>query len=117
MDLVCDQKWKRKEGIVTKETKPTMDQGEEAVMREYFGMQCYEGCGKTFIDTGALRKHSHIHGCSVRSASSTPRTLHLKGYLVEEWGKVRVTFKVEGSRSGGGAPHRTPCEGDKLTIL
>ncbi|KAI3497716.1 hypothetical protein L1887_33211 [Cichorium endivia] len=22
----------------------------------------YEGCGKTFIDTGALRKHSHIHG-------------------------------------------------------
>lgn len=22
----------------------------------------YEGCGKTFIDAGALRKHSHIHG-------------------------------------------------------
>ncbi|KAK4740972.1 hypothetical protein SAY87_024560 [Trapa incisa] len=22
----------------------------------------YEGCGKTFIDVGALRKHSHIHG-------------------------------------------------------
>lgn len=22
----------------------------------------YDGCGKTFIDAGALRKHSHIHG-------------------------------------------------------
>ena len=22
----------------------------------------YEGCGKTFIDAGALRKHSHFHG-------------------------------------------------------
>lgn len=22
----------------------------------------YEGCGKTFIDAGALRKHSHVHG-------------------------------------------------------
>lgn len=22
----------------------------------------YEDCGKTFIDAGALRKHSHIHG-------------------------------------------------------
>ncbi|KAL5754386.1 hypothetical protein ACOSP7_022606 [Xanthoceras sorbifolium] len=24
--------------------------------------KCYEGCGNTFIDAGALRKHSHIHG-------------------------------------------------------
>jgi hypothetical protein len=22
----------------------------------------YEGCGKTFVDAGALRKHAHVHG-------------------------------------------------------
>jgi hypothetical protein len=22
----------------------------------------YEGCGKTFFDAGALRKHAHVHG-------------------------------------------------------
>ena len=22
----------------------------------------YDSCGKTFIDAGALRKHSHVHG-------------------------------------------------------
>ena len=22
----------------------------------------YDGCGKTFIDAGALRKHAHVHG-------------------------------------------------------
>ncbi|KAJ6427714.1 hypothetical protein OIU84_023168 [Salix udensis] len=31
-----------------------------ALQREDHGS--FEGCGKTFIDAGALRKHSHIHG-------------------------------------------------------
>lgn len=22
----------------------------------------YDGCGKTFVDAGALRKHAHVHG-------------------------------------------------------
>ncbi|XP_071707555.1 zinc finger transcription factor YY1-like [Rutidosis leptorrhynchoides] len=41
---------------------------EEAVAREpeptseVLFLCSYDGCGKTFIDAGALRKHSHVHG-------------------------------------------------------
>ncbi|KAH0686711.1 hypothetical protein KY284_017264 [Solanum tuberosum] len=40
-------------GIPVSEPEPTT---------EVLFLCSYEGCGKTFIDAGALRKHSHIHG-------------------------------------------------------
>lgn len=40
-------------GLTVSEPEPTT---------EVLFLCSYEGCGKTFIDAGALRKHSHIHG-------------------------------------------------------
>lgn len=40
-------------GVPVSEPEPTT---------EVLFLCSYEGCGKTFIDAGALRKHSHIHG-------------------------------------------------------
>ncbi|KAK9050959.1 hypothetical protein SSX86_027584 [Deinandra increscens subsp. villosa] len=44
----------------SKELDPTSHEPEPTT--EVLFLCSYEGCGKTFIDAGALRKHSHIHG-------------------------------------------------------
>ncbi|GAV61207.1 zf-H2C2_2 domain-containing protein/zf-C2H2_4 domain-containing protein [Cephalotus follicularis] len=45
-----------------KEKEPPAPQKEPEPTSEVLFLCSYEGCGKTFIDVGALRKHSHIHG-------------------------------------------------------
>ncbi|CAI9103793.1 OLC1v1002352C2 [Oldenlandia corymbosa var. corymbosa] len=46
-----------------KEKKETeVQEPEPEPTTEVLFLCSYEGCGKTFIDAGALRKHSHIHG-------------------------------------------------------
>lgn len=48
-----EEKSKEPEAAAEPEPEPTT---------EVLFLCSYEGCGKTFIDAGALRKHSHIHG-------------------------------------------------------
>lgn len=45
-----------------KEKEPVAPEPEPESTTEVLFLCSYEGCGKTFIDAGALRKHSHIHG-------------------------------------------------------
>ncbi|XP_058771824.1 zinc finger transcription factor YY1-like [Vicia villosa] len=45
-----------------KENEPLAPEPEPEPTTEVLFLCSYEGCGKTFIDAGALRKHSHIHG-------------------------------------------------------
>ncbi|KAK8582713.1 hypothetical protein V6N13_069485 [Hibiscus sabdariffa] len=45
-----------------KEQEPEAPEPEPEPTTEVLFLCSYEGCGKTFIDAGALRKHSHIHG-------------------------------------------------------
>ncbi|PPD77064.1 hypothetical protein GOBAR_DD26002 [Gossypium barbadense] len=45
-----------------KEKEPEAPEPEPEPTTEVLFLCSYEGCGKTFIDAGALRKHSHIHG-------------------------------------------------------
>ncbi|XP_076894242.1 zinc finger transcription factor YY1-like isoform X1 [Bidens hawaiensis] len=45
-----------------KEVSPVLAEPEPEPTTEVLFLCSYEGCGKTFIDAGALRKHSHIHG-------------------------------------------------------
>ncbi|XVE94130.1 hypothetical protein REPUB_Repub01dG0254800 [Reevesia pubescens] len=45
-----------------KEKEPEGPEPEPEPTTEVLFLCSYEGCGKTFIDAGALRKHSHIHG-------------------------------------------------------
>jgi hypothetical protein len=45
-----------------KEKEPLAPELEPEPTTEVLFLCSYEGCGKTFIDAGALRKHSHIHG-------------------------------------------------------
>ncbi|PKI74867.1 hypothetical protein CRG98_004639 [Punica granatum] len=45
-----------------KENEPKEPEPEPEPTTEVLFLCSYEGCGKTFIDAGALRKHSHIHG-------------------------------------------------------
>ncbi|CAA2993685.1 Uncharacterized zinc finger protein At4g06634 [Olea europaea subsp. europaea] len=45
-----------------KSKEPEMVQPEPKPRTEVLFLRSYEGCGKTLIDAGALRKHSHIHG-------------------------------------------------------
>lgn len=42
--------------------EPEAPEPEPEPTTEVLFLCSYEGCGKTFIDAGALRKHSHIHG-------------------------------------------------------
>lgn len=44
----------------SKETEEEEQKPEPAT--EVLFLCSYEGCGKTFIDVGALKKHAHIHG-------------------------------------------------------
>ncbi|GFY88551.1 zinc finger (C2H2 type) family protein [Actinidia rufa] len=45
-----------------KSKEPEAVEPEPEPTTEVLFLCSYEGCGKTFIDAGALRKHSHIHG-------------------------------------------------------
>lgn len=45
-----------------KSKEPEVAEPEPEPTTEVLFLCSYEGCGKTFIDAGALRKHSHIHG-------------------------------------------------------
>ncbi|KAM7470339.1 hypothetical protein LguiA_008522 [Lonicera macranthoides] len=45
-----------------KTKEPEVVEPEPEPTTEVLFLCSYEGCGKTFIDAGALRKHSHIHG-------------------------------------------------------
>ncbi|XP_034702101.1 zinc finger transcription factor YY1 isoform X2 [Vitis riparia] len=45
-----------------KAKEPQAPEPEPEPTTEVLFLCSYEGCGKTFIDAGALRKHSHIHG-------------------------------------------------------
>ncbi|KAK9286663.1 hypothetical protein L1049_015063 [Liquidambar formosana] len=45
-----------------KAKEPEVAEPEPEPTTEVLFLCSYEGCGKTFIDAGALRKHSHIHG-------------------------------------------------------
>lgn len=45
-----------------KPKEPETAEPEPEPTTEVLFLCSYEGCGKTFIDAGALRKHSHIHG-------------------------------------------------------
>ncbi|XP_052179808.1 zinc finger transcription factor YY1 isoform X2 [Diospyros lotus] len=45
-----------------KSNEPEVAEPEPEPTTEVLFLCSYEGCGKTFIDAGALRKHSHIHG-------------------------------------------------------
>ncbi|KAK9167663.1 hypothetical protein Scep_002854 [Stephania cephalantha] len=48
--------------IRDKSKEPEPAEPEPEPTTEILFLCSYEGCGKTFIDAGALRKHSHIHG-------------------------------------------------------
>jgi len=45
-----------------KAKEPQAPEPEPEPTTEVLFLCSFEGCGKTFIDAGALRKHSHIHG-------------------------------------------------------
>ncbi|KAI4341988.1 hypothetical protein MLD38_026652 [Melastoma candidum] len=45
-----------------RESESTAPEPEPEPTSEVLFLCSYEGCGKTFTDAGALRKHSHIHG-------------------------------------------------------
>ncbi|KAF9608483.1 hypothetical protein IFM89_009849 [Coptis chinensis] len=53
VDVLKELKEKPEEAEAEEEPEP---------MTEVLFLCSYEGCGKTFVDAGALRKHSHIHG-------------------------------------------------------
>ncbi|CAK9168252.1 unnamed protein product [Ilex paraguariensis] len=48
--------------IKEKSKDPEAAEPEPEPTTEVLFLCSYQGCGKTFIDAGALRKHSHIHG-------------------------------------------------------
>ncbi|XP_008781553.2 zinc finger transcription factor YY1-like isoform X2 [Phoenix dactylifera] len=45
-----------------KSKEPQAEEPKPEPTTEVLFLCSYEGCGKTFIDAGALRKHAHIHG-------------------------------------------------------
>lgn len=58
-------KWVTEATLKTMKEKlkePEAPEPEPEPTTEVLFLCSYEGCGKTFIDAGALRKHSHIHG-------------------------------------------------------
>lgn len=46
----------------SKEFEAAVVEREEEATSEVLFLCSYEGCGRTFIDVGDLRKHSHVHG-------------------------------------------------------
>ncbi|GFQ01621.1 uncharacterized zinc finger protein at4g06634 [Phtheirospermum japonicum] len=58
-------KWVNEATLKTMKEKPNeapVVEPEPEPTTEVLFLCSYEGCGKTFIDAGALKKHSHIHG-------------------------------------------------------
>ncbi|RZB96605.1 zinc finger transcription factor YY1-like isoform X1 [Glycine soja] len=58
-------KWVTEDTLKTLKEKvkePSVPEPEPEPTTEVLFLCSYDGCGKTFIDAGALRKHSHIHG-------------------------------------------------------
>ncbi|MED6131004.1 hypothetical protein PIB30_005958 [Stylosanthes scabra] len=58
-------RWVREDALKALQEKakePAVPEPEPEPTTEVLFLCSYEGCGKTFIDAGALRKHSHIHG-------------------------------------------------------
>nr|CAD1824613.1 unnamed protein product [Ananas comosus var. bracteatus] len=58
-------KWVREDKLKALEEKaeePKVEEPKPEPTTEVLFLCSYEGCGKTFIDVGALRKHAHIHG-------------------------------------------------------
>ncbi|KAK6159641.1 hypothetical protein DH2020_003022 [Rehmannia glutinosa] len=55
-------KWATLKALKEKPKEPEVVEPEPEPTTEVLFLCSYEGCGKTFIDVGALRKHSHIHG-------------------------------------------------------
>ncbi|GAA0171844.1 C2H2 zinc finger transcription factor [Lithospermum erythrorhizon] len=47
---------------IREKKEPEVPEPEPEPTTEVLFLCSYEGCGKTFIDAAALRKHSHIHG-------------------------------------------------------
>ncbi|GAB4840069.1 Transcriptional repressor protein yy1 [Ancistrocladus abbreviatus] len=61
----CLLKWITEDAVKAlkeKAKEPEAQEPEPEPTSEVLFLCSYEGCGKTFIDAGALRKHSHIHG-------------------------------------------------------
>ncbi|KAL2477565.1 putative zinc finger protein [Forsythia ovata] len=61
----CLLKWVNEatlKAMKEKSKEPEVVEPEPEPTTEVLFLCSYEGCGKTFIDAGALRKHSHIHG-------------------------------------------------------
>ncbi|CAH2063148.1 unnamed protein product [Thlaspi arvense] len=59
------RKWVTEETVKRlkeKEEEPEVPEPEPEPTTEVLFLCSYEGCGKTFFDVSALRKHSHIHG-------------------------------------------------------
>ncbi|KMT17388.1 hypothetical protein BVRB_2g038430 [Beta vulgaris subsp. vulgaris] len=59
------QKWITEDALKAlkeKTKEPEAPEPEPEPTTEVLFLCSYDGCGKTFIDAGALRKHSHIHG-------------------------------------------------------
>lgn len=58
-------KWVREDRLSALKAKDK-EQGAEAAKAEptteVLFLCSYDGCGKTFVDAGALRKHAHVHG-------------------------------------------------------
>ena len=42
--------------------EPEQEEREPEPTTEILFLCSFEGCGKTFVDVGALRKHAHVHG-------------------------------------------------------
>ncbi|KAL3620832.1 Transcriptional repressor protein yy1 [Castilleja foliolosa] len=58
-------KWVNEATLKSMKAKPSEQpavEPEPEPTTEVLFLCSYEGCGKTFIDAGALKKHSHIHG-------------------------------------------------------
>eukprot|EP00252_Welwitschia_mirabilis_P016008 TRINITY_DN3546_c0_g1_i3.p1 TRINITY_DN3546_c0_g1~~TRINITY_DN3546_c0_g1_i3.p1 ORF type:complete len:238 (-),score=39.03 TRINITY_DN3546_c0_g1_i3:557-1270(-) len=55
-------KWVTEETLRALRDKPQEKSRDPEPVAPRFFLCSYEGCGKTFTDAGALRKHSHVHG-------------------------------------------------------
>ena len=63
-----------------KSKEPQAEEPKAEPTTEVLFLCSYEGCGKTFIDVGALRKHAHIHGerqyvCHFEGCGKVMRTI------------------------------------------
>lgn len=62
MCIVVDKEDALKRLKEEKEKETEVPEPEPEPTTEVLFLCSYDGCGKTFFDASALRKHSHIHG-------------------------------------------------------